>query len=215
MSSVYLLLLLAGVLLLLGLVLLGYMQLYMRHIAKALAGRNPRPMLSPRLLLLILIAVFLLAIPLLSLLTRPVCSAKEIEDSARTRAEELGMEVRVAVTDQLVAVLWYTEDGSDHSFSIYENQGTWRANYVFRYGGSSASIEKCLRVFRAGEEVILFSLNTPGIARIECQDGERYDLSPDTPFVRILPAAGMRFYDMEGSEIDIEQASWYEVTVIE
>lgn len=213
MSSIHLLLSIVGILLLLALLLFAYMQLYRRSINKVLTGRkHRRPMVPPHQLLLILIAIFLASLLALFLMGTPIYSARDVEDYARNHAEEEGLSVRVAVTDELAAVLYYTEDGSDHSFGIYENKGQWRANYVFSHGGSSTSIQRSVHMFRYEDGLIIFSMNELGIAKIVCHDGERYDFSPDDPFVLILPSGSMDFYDAQGNAIDVGQDGWYQIT---
>lgn len=219
MSLWHLIWMIVGGVLLVAAAIFCYLSVYQRKINRVLATgeRMRRPMAAPGKVLLVLLILLAVVLAVLSFVLAPsgapVQSAKDIEQYALKRAREDGMEVEMAATDGLMAVLYYNEDRSDHKFEIYENRGTVITDYSFDHGGSSVSIERGMRMFRyENGEMVLFSMNGPAIAKIVCRDGTAYVIDPESPFVLIVPSGGVDFYDEDGVQMDVGQDWWYEVT---
>lgn len=90
--------------------------------------------------------------------------------------------------------------------------GGARADYEFRYGGVSSSIEHGVRVFSLGTSSALLSMNAQHIAAIVCHDGQSFELDPDRPFVLLLPTGGFDAYDSAGQLIELDADGWHEQT---
>ena len=219
MSLLSLILAILAVIAVLLLAIFCYLQIYQKHINKALGSEayTHKHMISPRKVAIILGGILITAAAVLALSfwasKGPLTSREMLEDDARKRAETRGMDVEIVFTDELAAILFYDGSRSDHSFEIYENKGIILENYVYSHGGSSTSIERSVRTFRyEGDQLILFSMNKLGIAKIVCHDGETCFVDPDLPFVLILPAGAMDFYDERGNLVNLGQDWWYEAT---
>ena len=202
-------------------VLQGYLKLYEQKINQAVEQGRPmkKPMVPPfkvanALKVVLALAVFL---PLISDAAASINRDRNLERSVEQQAAEKQMSVAFAATKDNAAALYYKEDGSDHTFALYETRGTIFKEYVFLHGGSATSIDEGVRAFRMEKsgELVLFSMNRLRIAKIVCHDGEAYHLDPDSPFVLILPSGGADIYDKNGALIDLEQNEWYVVTTKE
>ncbi len=111
------------------------------------------------------------------------------------------------VSENLAGYIFYDEDKSDCTFSVYINHPGFSFGYYFRMGGSHYEISEGIVKYKNAEinEVIYMSLNRVGAVNIKIDDGNSVKVSDltDGPFVFILPAnAGeVRFYDAEGNII--------------
>lgn len=196
-----------------------YFYLYKRNINKALTPKNathirmvpPYKVMTGILVLLIMIA-FVLVFgkwqPFDNLTT-----ASEIEEHIR-ESQDIGDDwnIEIEMTDTIAAVLAYNADMSDYEFAIYENTNQSTADYKFRHGGRSTSIERSVRVFKYSDAIAFISMNALHIAKIECHDGPSYEIDSNAPFVRVIQCGGFDVYAEDGSSIDLEQVSWYELT---
>ena len=219
--SYILLLLFAGVfVLLVGCTI--YFFIYKHHINKVLVAPQKKhiKMIPPYKILIVCIILFV-SIGLSFILTllpgsNGVSTVNEIEKDVRSSQKiSDDWNVEIATSNQIAAVIAYDDQKSDHAFSIYESDSGTKINYKFRYGGKSTSIERSVRVFRLDGATALISMNTLHIAAIECHDGERFEVDPNTPFVLIIPGGGFDVYDGNGNLIDITQDGWYELTELE
>lgn len=222
MSLVSLLLIIPAVLLTALMIVYGYLKVYQAKIDQSLEAGRPmkKPMIPPYRIAnaVKILLVIALAVPAVLYLSgnRPT-SAKALEQSVQQRAAEEKRDVLLVQTKTTAAALYYSEDQSGHSFALYENRGKLMDDYCFIHGGSSASIEESVRVFRMENtgELVLFSMNRLGIARIDCHDGTTYHLDPASPFVLILSDDGADFYDAGGNAVDLRQNQWFEITTKE
>ena len=82
--------------------------------------------------------------------------------------------------------------------------------YQLRVGGSATSVERSVLVHRIGGEMALLSLNTQGIAKIVCHNGQTREVDPEGPFVLVLEDSGFEAYAADGAEIDLAAGGWYE-----
>ena len=108
------------------------------------------------------------------------------------------------VNNYLGALLFYSEDLSDFTFSIYQNRPGLSFGYFFRLGGGAPEIsDGILKVNSNGYGDIFLSLNKVQVSRIEIYDGEnRKEILIENikPFVVIIPANSgeIKFYDIDG-----------------
>lgn len=76
---------------------------------------------------------------------------------------------------------------------------------AFRYGGHTTSVERSVSIYKFDGTLVLISMNSLHIEKIECHDGDTYETDPNRPFALILPSGGFDVYDNEGNLIDLEQ----------
>lgn len=193
----------------------GYYYAYKRHINRALSqpGKKLLRLAPPRVVLIALAGVF--ALSCLTLAVSALRDAGRLSNLGDIEADiglPQGWEMESAMDERAAAVLCFDAGDGGHSFYVYENVGGKAADYVFRYGGSSTSIERGLRAFSFGGSTVLISMNALHIAAIESHGGGRYELDPNGPFVLLIPGGGFDAYDSTGEPIDLEQEQWYETT---
>ncbi len=114
------------------------------------------------------------------------------------------------VSENVGAYLFYPEDRTDHTFSIYLNRPGFSFGYFFRLGGSTTLESDYIARFTCPmypeiNEVIYLSLNKAGAVRMEVDDGHSVKTTEinGEPFVFILPtnSGDVRFYDADGNII--------------
>ena len=219
MDISYILLLLFAAVCVFFLVCIGYLLIYKKHINKVLIEPDKKhiKLVPPYKVLLVLIIVFAIVVTSFAVTLIPntehLSTVNDIEEDVRSFQKiSDDWNIEIAMNERIAAVIAYDNQESEHTFSIYENKDSTKTNYVFRYGGKSTSIERGIRVFRFEGTTALISMNILHIAAIECHDGERYEVDPNTPFVLVIPSGGFDVYDENGNLIDITQAGWYELT---
>ena len=219
MDISYILLLLFAAVCVFFLVCIGYLLIYKKHINKVLIEPDKKhiKLVPPYKVLLVLIIVFAIVVTSFAVTLIPntehLSTVNDIEEDVRSFQKiSDDWNIEIAMNERIAAVIAYDNQESEHTFSIYENKGSKKTNYVFRYGGKSTSIERGIRVFKFEGTTALISMNILHIAAVECHDGERYEVDPNTPFVLVIPSGGFDVYDENGNLIDITQAGWYELT---
>ena len=219
MDISYILLLLFAAVCVFFLVCIGYLLIYKKHINKVLIEPDKKhiKLVPPYKVLLVLIIVFAIVVTSFAVTLIPntehLSTVNDIEEDVRSFQKiSDDWNIEIAMNERIAAVIAYDNQESEHTFSIYENKGSTKTNYVFRYGGKSTSIERGIRVFRFEGTTALISMNILHIAAIECHDGERYEVDPNTPVVLVIPSGGFDVYGEHGNLIDITQAGWYELT---
>ena len=219
MDISYILLLLFAAVCVFFLVCIGYLLIYKKHINKVLIEPDKKhiKLVPPYKVLLVLIIVFAIVVTSFAVTLIPntehLSTVNDIEEDVRSFQKiSDDWNIEIAMNERIAAVIAYDNQESEHTFSIYENKGSTKTNYVFRYGGKSTSIERGIRVFKFEGTTALISMNILHIAAVECHDGERYEIDPNNPFVLVIPSGGFDVYDENGDLIDITQAGWYELT---
>ena len=219
MDISYILLLLFAAVCVFFLVCIGYLLIYKKHINKVLIEPDKKhiKLVPPYKVLLVLIIVFAIVVTSFAVTLIPntehLSTVNDIEEDVRSFQKiSDDWNIEIAMNERIAAVIAYDNQESEHTFSIYENKDSTKTNYVFRYGGKSTSIERGIRVFKFEGTTALISMNILHIAAIECHDGERYEVDPNTPFVLVIPSGGFDVYDENGNLIDITQVGWYELT---
>ncbi len=153
------------------------------------------------IIVLCLILVAGLSITLI-LNSNRISNANQLEQAAR-QSKTIGEDwnVQLAKTDDLAVLLFYSNDMSDHSFSIYRNKNKVFPNYVFIRGGSLSEIERSILTYNYDGSLVLLSMNSDRIAQIICHDGETYEVNPDSPFAIIVPQGGYDILNEAGNRI--------------
>ena len=216
--------------------LLCYLQIYQRHINKSLNESAPHrrrlvppwvmAMLIPAVMVVVGIGAFCLDL-VFDISNSRLTTKEEILEKACMGYEDF--HARIAMTENVAAVLLYPDDLSEAEFRIYINKNSSHPNYAFRSGGETTSIERCVCLWEYQGSFILLSLNTPRIAKIRCENGTTYTLDPDTPFALVIPNAGsllggsemeityfydysgIEFYNEDGQVMDLTELDWFEM----
>lgn len=114
-----------------------------------------------------------------------------------------------SISDSMAAFIFYPEDKSDHTFSLYVNRPGLSFGYFFRAGGDLTGTGKYIADHRIEgfNERAFISMNEVGAVRLEIDDGNTVQVIPleaDKPFALVLPvnAGSVIFYDSDGNLID-------------
>lgn len=117
-----------------------------------------------------------------------------------------------SINDDFGAFLFYNNDLSDYTFSIYQKRDGFPYRYFFRYGGSMPDITENIRIFKYdGKGSIILSLNKVKVAKIEVynssQQNEVIAIDSDKPFSIIIPdgVRETRIYNIYGDMIPIKE----------
>jgi len=116
--------------------------------------------------------------------------------------------VKSAETDELVALLFYSEDQTNHKFSIYVNDG--KNDYHFVSGGSAFEIENQVRrfTFDGKSYQVFISMNQAKITKYKIDNlcnAQETSVNKLEPFVVVLPldSGDVSFYDQDGNKINV------------
>lgn len=112
------------------------------------------------------------------------------------------------INDEFGAFLFYSEDLSQHTFSIYSKRDGLSFGYFFINGGSLPEIsENISRFTYEGKGDVFLSLNNMKVAKIEIyndlQPSKIIPIDSDKPFSIIIPenVGEIRIYDINGDLI--------------
>lgn len=196
-----------------------YFFVYKRHINKVLVEpqKKHKKMIPPHIVLLALtIAFAVICISFIATIQTRLNRISTVSDIKKDALSFQGIsndwDIDITMNDSIAAVIAYNEQKDEHAFSIYENEGKGKTNYVFRYGGKSTSIERSVRIFKFESTTVFISMNALHIAAIDCHDGERYEIDPNMPFALVVPSGSFDIIDSNGNSIDLSQDLWYELT---
>lgn len=137
-------------------------------------------------------------------------SQGQIEADAR-RSQKIPDTWQVAAdtSDAMSAMVFYPEDLSESTFSIYVNRGGVSFGYFFRSGGGVAAIDSSVATFSIENcpDFALLSMNRPQISCIELHGGSeigRISVDPEKPFALVLPGDGsnVTLYDTAGAVVE-------------
>jgi len=152
---------------------------------------------------LLLLGIYLVGV--LGLLnSSPAYKLEEKARAAHSFPED--MEVAQMVDSPVAAMLFYPPDKSDHTFILSIKRAWGPENYQFRKGGSSSQITQGIEKFYHGGSLILLSMNSARVARVECVDGDQYSVDPDKPFALVIPNANttnsrLELFDVDGKPV--------------
>lgn len=114
-----------------------------------------------------------------------------------------------SVSDTMAAFISYSEDGSDHTYSLYVNRPGLSFGYFFRAGGDIVVVDDYIAEFAVEgySERAFISMNTQNVDRLEVDNGDDIqviDIDSDKPFAIILPlnAGNICFYDVSGNIVE-------------
>ncbi len=106
----------------------------------------------------------------------------------------------------MAAMIFYSPEKDDFTYSIYVNRPGVSFGYFFRGGGSSAEVEDAIAEFTIEGYVsrAYVSMNAQRIARVEFGNDTALDLDPDKPFAITVPPewGSVTFYDEDGEWIE-------------
>ena len=130
-------------------------------------------------------------------------SQDNIENDAR-KSQKIQEEWITAkyFNDDFGALLFYSEDLSNFTFSIYQNRPGFSFGYFFRSGGGLPGVsDDILKVTSNGQGNIFLSLNKMQVARIEIDNGSQIkeiEIENTKPFTVIIPenSGEIHFYDI-------------------
>lgn len=136
-------------------------------------------------------------------------SKSNIEKDARSSQKiNDNWKVAKATTDSMSAMIFYDDNLSDHTFSIYVNRDGLSLGYFFRGGGSTVGTSEGIAEFKIEgyNERAYLSMNRQQISRVKIDNGqtvEFIEIDSTKPFVFILPAnaGSVRIYDIDGNVI--------------
>ncbi len=110
--------------------------------------------------------------------------------------------VQKAESKEMVAILFYAPDKSDHIFSVYIRDNKLFNRYRFIYGGNLSSVQQNVMIYNHGHNTAVFSMNTCDIAITEPSNDQFIFEIPNLPFVHIIENNGtVTFYDINNNEI--------------
>lgn len=163
-----------------------------------------------------LLAVFLIIEGVFYVMSNIGETAESVEKDART-SQKISDSWLVAkdISDTLAAMVFYPEDKTDCTLSVYIHKNGPSFGYFFRYGGSVLGIEKSIVQLtpQNGTESAFVSMNKVQAAKVEIKSEdsvETFELDSSKPFAIILQNKGeITFYDINGEIIEI-----YQVTTI-
>ncbi|MCY6484826.1 hypothetical protein OW763_10785 [Clostridium aestuarii] len=134
-------------------------------------------------------------------------------DARKSQKIDDSWKVSKSVNDNLGTLLFYDEDLTDFTYSIYLNREGFSFGYFFRSGGSSNDILEGVQAFDYGNSIALISINKVNVVRIECvsennqKQGEIYTVEPGKPFAITIPITdskmAIKMYDQDKNEIQI------------
>lgn len=107
------------------------------------------------------------------------------------------------INDDFGALLFYSEDLSKYTFSIYQNRPGLSLGYFFRLGGGLPGIsDEILKVTSNGQGYIFLSLNKMHVSRIEIDNGihtKEILIENTKPFTVIISENSdeIKFYDID------------------
>jgi hypothetical protein len=124
----------------------------------------------------VVFTVILLAILVLFFNNDIGVSGSNIEKDARV-SQKIADDWQMAheTTETMSAMIFYSEDLDDHTYSIYVNHPGLSFGYFFRAGGDVSEIEKYVAEFsiEGYNERAFISTNTQQVNKVEIDDGKR------------------------------------------
>ncbi|MGI6563652.1 MAG: hypothetical protein ACOX3Q_14030 [Clostridia bacterium] len=159
------------------------------------------------------IVVILIAVCFLYFNNNIGISKSNIEKDARySHKIKDTWDVAKDTTESMSAMIFYSEDFADHTFSIYVNRPGLSFGYFFRGGGSVTETEKYIaEIYIEGfNERAFVSMNKQQVSKVEIDDGNEVQtikIDSEKPFALILPAnaGNVTIYDINGNIVESVQ----------
>lgn len=161
-------------------------------------------------LLSVLLAVILVSALFLYFNNDIGISQSSIEDDAR-KSQKIVKDWQVAkdISDGMSAMLFYPQDKSHHTFSIYVNRTGISFGYFFRGGGGIAEVERYIVELSIDgyNEQAYISLNNQRVEKLEIDNGNSTQIikiDSSKPFVFVLPKniGSITFIDINGNVVE-------------
>lgn len=155
-----------------------------------------------------ILGIFLMVFIILTSQGNIGLSKDNIEKDAR-KAHKIPEEWITAkdINNHFGALLFYSEDLSNFTFSIYQNRPGLSFGYFFRLGGGTPEIsDGILKVSTNGKGDIFLSLNKIQVSRIEIDNGTHTKeilIENTKPFTVTISEniEKVKFYDIDGHSI--------------
>lgn len=160
-----------------------------------------------RAITIILAIIAVVVIGVIYWRTNTYISVEQIEENAR-KFHNIENEWQVVqdTNSNVSAMIFFSEDKKDFSFSMYVYHGFWRG-YAPRIGGKDYEIiSACSKyIFTEFDSIAYLSMNAQKIYKVEIDDGENVktvSLNASEPFVLVFPSnvGNVTFYT-ENEEI--------------
>lgn len=140
-------------------------------------------------------------------------SKSNIEKGARySHKIEATWNVAKDTTETMSAMIFYSDDLADHTFSIYVNRPGLSFGYFFRGGGSVIETEKYIAEIHIEgyNERSFVSMNKQQVSKVEIDDGnivQTIKIDSEKPFAFILPnnVGSVTIYDINGNIVESVQ----------
>lgn len=168
--------------------------------------KSPKIITAPITVLIIALA----AISVITAIINTGVPAFYIETEAR-KSQHIDESNAVAadISEDMAAMLFYPEDLSDTTFSIYVNRPGWDFGYHFVEGGAVASIDYGIALFAHYGDRAFISANTQKVSRakiIGINSESTITLDSNKPFCFIVEdeTAIVEFYDVNNKLIEYE-----------
>ncbi len=137
-------------------------------------------------------------------------SKSRIEKDARaSQAISEDWDVAKETTETMSAMIFYSNDFNDYTYSIYIKKPGLYFGYFFRLGGSEFNIERGVAKIsiEGHKEYAFISMNKQQINKVDIDDGNSIkfiEFDSKKPFVFILPdnTKKVTLYDINGNVID-------------
>lgn len=124
-----------------------------------------------------------------------------------------------SVTDNIAALLFYNEELSNFTYSIYLNRQDFSFGYFFRSSGQTFDIAEGIKGFSYENALALVSLNQVNVVKVERRfedpslPPESYEVEPGEPFAVTFsfdpsgPSGFIHIYDRYGNTVPITNIS--------
>lgn len=137
-------------------------------------------------------------------------SRSNIEKDARySHKIEATWNVAKDTTETMSAMIFYSDDLADHTYSIYVNRPGLSFGYFFRGGGSVIETERYIAEIHIEgyNERAFVSMNRQQVTKVEIDDGNEVQtikIDSEKPFVFILPnnVGSLTIYDINGNIVE-------------
>lgn len=117
--------------------------------------------------------------------------------------------VNGSVSDTMAAYISYSQDMSDHTFSVYINRPGLSFGYFFCWGGSLSGVQRGIAecTVEGYNERAFISMNQQQVIQLVIDNGNMtqvIDINSDKPFAIVLPVNddSITFYDVDGNAVE-------------
>ena len=112
------------------------------------------------------------------------------------------------ISEDMAAFISFSEDKTDHTYSVYINRPGLSFGYFFRGGGDIVAVDKYISEFTIDgcDERAFISMNAQKVDRLEIDDGndiQIIDIHSESPFALVLSvnSGSITFYDKDNNVV--------------